>query len=65
MTVSANGTSIMADLEGTPLSVIGISLSIGREGAGSAAFTGTTIVSVIGTHDRLLLVSGLSREPGL
>jgi len=33
MTVSANGMSIVVDLEGTSLCVIGLSFSIGCDGA--------------------------------
>ena len=47
MTASANGMSIMADLEGTPSCVIGLSFSSGCDGADSTALTGTTTVSFI------------------
>jgi hypothetical protein len=50
MTVSANGMSIVVDLEGTSLCVIGLSFSIGCDGADSAAFTGGTTVNFMGSR---------------
>ena len=50
MTVCANGTSIVTDLESKSLCVIGLSLSIGRDGADSAALTGGTTVNFIGSR---------------
>jgi hypothetical protein len=48
--VSANGMSIVVDLEGTSLCVIGLSFSIGCDGADSAAFTGGTTVNFMGSR---------------
>ena len=50
MTVSANGKSIVADLEGTSLCVIGLSFSVGCDSADSAALTGGTTVTFIGSR---------------
>jgi len=62
MTFSANGISILADLEGVSLGAIGLSLCVGTEGTDSAARTGGTTVNFMGTHDKLLRVSRPSRE---
>ena len=48
MTFSANGISILADLEGVSLGAIGLSLCVGTEGTDSAARTGGTTVNFIG-----------------
>jgi hypothetical protein len=48
MTVSANGISIVADLEGTSRSVIGLSFSVGCGSTESAALTGVTTVNFMG-----------------
>ena len=48
MTFSANGISILADLEGVSLGAIGLSLCVGTEGTDSAARTGDTTVNFMG-----------------
>ena len=50
MTVSANGMSIVGDLEGTPLCVIGLSFSVGCDSADSAPLTEGTTVNFIGSR---------------
>ena len=47
MSVSANGISIVTDLDGTSLCVIGLSFSLGCR-ADSAALTGGVTVNLIG-----------------
>ena len=50
ITVSANGISIVTDLEGTSLCVIGLNLPTGCDGADSAALTGGTSVNFMGAR---------------
>ena len=48
MSVSANGISIVTDLDGTSLCVIVLSFSVGCDRADSAALTGGVTVNLIG-----------------
>jgi hypothetical protein len=50
MTVSDNGISIVADLEGKSLCVIGLNFSVDRDSADAPALTGGTTVNFIGSR---------------